>query len=192
MKSGERKAEILVAAARLFREKGYAAVSMRDLAAALNIKAASLYNHIQSKHEILEAIIMPLAKQYTTGMESIYNSSQSSIQKLERIIEQHVEISMNDPESIASLNNEWMNLEGNTLKDYLAMRDAYEARLREILLGGVASEELKPMNIELAIFAILSTLRTLHLWQKRKKSLRGDALKTELKRLLLQGIVSKP
>ena len=51
MKPSERKQEILTAAAQLFKAKGYSAVTMRDLAQALDIKAASLYNHIKSKQE---------------------------------------------------------------------------------------------------------------------------------------------
>jgi len=191
VKNIDRKAEILGAAARLFKEKGYGAVSMRDLAAALNIKASSLYNHINSKQEILQAIIMPLAYEFTAGMEKIKAANLTPRQQLNHIIEQHVEISIHHPEAIASLNNEWMNLEGDSLKQFIAMRTNYEAHLKEILQQGIAYGAFKPLDVELTIFAILSTLRTLHLWYKRKKSLRGDALKTELKSLLLQGIVNQ-
>ena len=51
-----KKQLILEAAARLFRDKGYAATSMRDLARAVDLKASSLYNHIGSKEEILQNI----------------------------------------------------------------------------------------------------------------------------------------
>ena len=54
MKGITRKEEIVKTAAKLFKEKGYSAVTMRDLATAMGIKAASLYNHINSKQEILK------------------------------------------------------------------------------------------------------------------------------------------
>ena len=60
MEKPDRKAEILSVAAKLFRERGYSAVSMRDLAQALDIKAASLYNHITSKQEILVLIVIKM------------------------------------------------------------------------------------------------------------------------------------
>ena len=48
-----RKEEIIVTAAKLFKEKGFSAVTMRDIAKSVGIKAASLYNHINSKEELL-------------------------------------------------------------------------------------------------------------------------------------------
>ena len=48
---------ILEAAARLFREKGYAAVSLRDIAQAVNMKTGSLYYHFDSKESLVEEIL---------------------------------------------------------------------------------------------------------------------------------------
>ena len=51
-KSSKREV-ILIKAATMFKDKGFAASSMRDLAETVGIEAASLYNHIKSKSEIL-------------------------------------------------------------------------------------------------------------------------------------------
>jgi AcrR family transcriptional regulator len=48
---------ILEAAAGLFREKGYAAVSLRDIAQAVNMKTGSLYYHFDSKESLVEEIL---------------------------------------------------------------------------------------------------------------------------------------
>ena len=55
-KKASKKEFILKKAAQMFREKGFAATSMRDLAETVGIEAASLYNHIRSKNEMLESI----------------------------------------------------------------------------------------------------------------------------------------
>lgn len=50
------KARIFNTAVKLFAEKGYSCVSMREIAAQVGIKAASIYNHYESKEAILEAV----------------------------------------------------------------------------------------------------------------------------------------
>ena len=87
LKYKSRKEEIIRIAAKLFKEKGYSAVTMRDLAKVVGIKAASLYNHINSKQEILSDIIISLAEQFTNQMKTIKNSNENSIDKLKQIIQ---------------------------------------------------------------------------------------------------------
>ena len=48
---------ILDAAARLFRERGYSATSLRDIAAGCGMKAGSLYYHFASKDEIVSEVL---------------------------------------------------------------------------------------------------------------------------------------
>ena len=71
LKYETRKDEIIQTSAILFKQKGYSAVTMRDIARAMGIKAASLYNHITSKQEILSDIIISLAEQFTEQMKII-------------------------------------------------------------------------------------------------------------------------
>ena len=59
-----RKDQIIEAAALLFKKKGYAGTTMRDLAAELGIEAASIYHHIKSKEELLEVICFEMANKF--------------------------------------------------------------------------------------------------------------------------------
>ncbi|MEO8933558.1 MAG: helix-turn-helix domain-containing protein, partial [Xanthomarina sp.] len=111
MKQESRKNEIINTAAKLFKEKGYSAVTMRDIATVMGMKAASLYNHISSKQEILIEIIISLAEEFTYGMEKIRTSNKSCIDKLEEIVELHISITSQNTYGMASLNNDWMHLE---------------------------------------------------------------------------------
>lgn len=51
-----RRAQLLDAAARLFREHGFHATSMRDIAKAVGMLSGSIYYHFDSKEEILLAV----------------------------------------------------------------------------------------------------------------------------------------
>ena len=90
MKNPSRKEEIITVASQLFIEKGYNAISMRDIAQAMGIKAASLYNHINGKQEILSTIILEVAREFTKGMNDVASNDTSPIAKIKQIIELHI------------------------------------------------------------------------------------------------------
>lgn len=188
MKIIDRKTEIRDIAAKLFKEKGYSAVTMRDIAQAMDIKAASLYNHIKSKQEILVLIIIEIAEEFTLVMNEIVTAEISTIQKIEKIIDLHIAITLRNSEALACLNNDWMHLEDVDLKYFVKMRNDYESNFRKIIKEGIAHNEIKKIHVEVIVFSTLSTLRTLYLWFNKSKSLSEKELKKSMKEALLKGI----
>ncbi|MFN3756602.1 MAG: TetR/AcrR family transcriptional regulator [Flavobacterium sp.] len=188
MRNNDRKSDIIISAARLFKEKGYSAVTMRDLAKELNIKAASLYNHIASKQEILVLIVISLAEEFTEVMNEILESNVSNVDKIDRVIHLHVEISHRNPDALACLNNDWMHLTEDQLAYFLTMREDYEKNFIKIVEEGVAKGEFKALQPKVTAFTILSTLRTMYLWIERTKDISVNELTYNVKGLLLEGI----
>ncbi|OMP31567.1 TetR/AcrR family transcriptional regulator [Mangrovimonas sp. DI 80] len=183
-----RKDEIIKTAAKLFKEKGYSAVTMRDLAGTMGIKAASLYNHISSKQEILKDIIISLAETFTEGMREIKSAEISSIEKLRKIVKLHVDITSNNTSGMASLNNDWMHLE-EKLEYYLTLRTDYEEEFRDILIEGINAGEIEDSNVDVMLFSMLSTLRSLYIWIPKKEDLNPEELSENLSNVLINGIV---
>jgi AcrR family transcriptional regulator len=184
----DRKSEIIHVAARLFRERGYSAVTMRELATDLGIKAASLYNHITSKQQILSEIILVIAEEFTDGIEEIAAMDADATVKLKKVVAQHISLTSENPFGMAALNNDWMHLE-DKLEYYQQLRNQYEKRFREIVLAGQQAGELKGVSHEILLFSILSTLRNLYLWIPKKEDLKKDKLIEDLSEILLQGVV---
>ncbi len=189
MKPNDRKTEIINIAAKLFKEKGYSAVTMRDIAQAMDIKAASLYNHIKSKQEILVLIIIELAEEFTHVMNEIVSSDKSAIAKTEKVIQLHIDITLRNSDALACLNNDWMHLTDNELAYFIKMREDYENNFRTIIKKGILDGEIKNYNLEVIVFSILSTIRTLYLWYGEKNSLTPAVLKSNMKQVLLNGII---
>ena len=188
-KISDRKTEIITVSAKLFKEKGYSAVTMRDIAQALDIKAASLYNHIKSKQEILVLIIIEIAEEFTSTILDIVNSSDTTIAKIEKVIQLHIDITVRNPDALACLNNDWMHLANDQLAYFISMREEYEEHFRTIIKTGIANGEIKTGNVEVIIFSTLSTLRTLYTWYGRKKSPAAAILKSNMTQVLLHGII---
>lgn len=184
-----RKEEIIEVASRLFYEKGYTAISMRDIAGAMNIKASSLYNHIKSKPEILSIIIMEVAREFILGMEQVVLKDIPAIEKLKSAIELHIDITVKHSKALAALNNDWMHLEKDDLNLFVEMRDDYEENFRSIIKLGIDQGEIKPYHPEVILFSMLSTLRTLYLWHEKRGKLDVNVLKNNMVSVLLKGIV---
>jgi len=187
LKYETRKDEIIQTSAILFQKKGFSAVTMRDIAKAMGIKAASLYNHIKSKQEILSEIIISLAEQFTEQMKIIKDSENSSIDKLKQIVTLHVNITSNNQFGMASLNSDWMHLEAE-LEYYLKLRRNYENDLRSIIEKGIEELELIDGNSEVMLFSMLSTLRSLYIWLPKKEDLDIQKFTNELNLILIKGI----
>jgi AcrR family transcriptional regulator len=60
---------ILHAALRLFSERGYEGVSMRDLASEVGIRAASIYNHFSGKEDIFNCLLAEMENRYVKIIE---------------------------------------------------------------------------------------------------------------------------
>lgn len=187
IKNETRKEEIIRISASLFKKKGYSAVTMRDIAQELGIKAASLYNHIKSKQEILIEIILSLAEEFTEGMDEIYALDLSAVEKLKKIILLHVSISSTNTDGMASLNADWMHLE-EKLEYYLKLRSDYEDKFRQIIKAGIGKGEVIDIDPDIILFSILSTLRSLYLWIPRKEFLHKEDLSNHLSQVMLEGI----
>lgn len=70
-KSLTTKERIIFESLNLFSQKGYDGVSIRDIAAAVGVKGASIYNHFAGKEEILNAIFFEMTKRYDSISDSL-------------------------------------------------------------------------------------------------------------------------
>lgn len=93
MKQEDTKNVILRKALELFSENGYAAVSVGEIAAAVGIKAPSLYSHYPSKQAIFEAIISEVSEkyeQYTNKIDIHMRESEKDVELFSEINEENL------------------------------------------------------------------------------------------------------
>ena len=82
----QRRDEVLATAEELFALRGYHATSVRDIANALNIKAGSLYAHIETKEDLLWEILGAAADRFFDAADPIVESDLIPIEKLRKAI----------------------------------------------------------------------------------------------------------
>ncbi len=183
-----KKELIKLKAARLFRLKGYKATSMRDIAQEVGMEAASLYNHISNKQELLAELMMHIAEIFTEGMENILQSSLSPREKLERLIGLHIRYTVEKPNAVAIITSEWVHLEEPTLKEYLLLRNSYEKNISKIIQDGIAQKQFAEVDLEITVFSILSTLRWLYSWYHQQENINPVELEQRMIQSLLDGV----
>lgn len=180
--------EIREAAARLFRDKGYAATSMRDLARAVDIKASSIYNHFDSKEAILRQICLDNAHRFLEGLQEVERSTESATDKLRALIHLHIQIATEDLTSITAFNDEWRHLNEPFLSEFKAIRRDYERRFQTIIEDGMRKGELRPMDPHIATYTLFSSIRWLYDWYKSGKRISADELQRDISALLMNGL----
>jgi AcrR family transcriptional regulator len=187
-----KKEAIYEAAAQLFREKGYKAASMRDLAERVDLKVSSLYSHIGSKEELLQKICFDNAQLFVEGMNLVEGQAISTIEKIKALIALHVDIAVKNPTSVTVFNDEWKHLtsvgKNSNLSAFLKLRKDYENRFQEIIIQGIKEGALKNINSNIALYTILTSVRWLHDWYKPTRSIQPELLKEQIAGLLLNGL----
>jgi AcrR family transcriptional regulator len=183
-----KRALIIKEAAQLFKEKGFGGSSMRDLAERVGIEAASIYNHIRSKDELLEEICFGLAEAYAAQLSEVEAMHLSYPAKIEALIAFHVQMVIEQPNAVSVLNNDWKFLNSEQMTRFKAQRKQYENGFAALINKGIAAGDFKEVNVSIALFTILSSLRWVELWYKASRGVSKNDLAKDISAILMNGI----
>jgi AcrR family transcriptional regulator len=184
-----RKDQIRVQAQTLFRERGYAATSMRDIAESLGIEAASLYNHIHSKEQILQEICFRMAEHFFAAIEPISKSSVVPVEKLRLVIEAHLAVIAAHNDASAVFLHEWRHLGEPYLSDFKLMRNRYEKIFRSLIEDGMKSGDFRDMNVALTVRTMLSAMNWTYESYSGKRKIDPAETASHIGTMMLNGIL---
>src|SRR6476469_9842991 len=183
-----RKAQIDRTATALFRARGFAATSMRELATELGLEAGSLYSHIKSKEEILHRVCFGLAQEFFSGFEQATADGQPITQQLRQAIEAHVRVLTRDVAASAVFLHEWRHLSEPARSEFLALRERYEAQFRTLVQRGLDAGELAAPDAAFATLTLLASLNWLPTWYRPDGKLSPDEIAPRLAEQMLKGL----
>jgi AcrR family transcriptional regulator len=174
---GPRRQQIEDAASALFRERGYAATSVRDIAQALHMQGPSLYAHVASKEDVLWSIVVRAAERFDAEVGSVAaNSSVPATDRLRGMIRGHVAVVTSFQKDAAVFLHEWRFLSDERRDDIARRRDAYEALFRKVISDGMQTGEFQPVDARLTAMAILSALNGIATWFSPRGDLTPDQI----------------
>jgi TetR/AcrR family transcriptional regulator, cholesterol catabolism regulator len=188
--NANKKDAIVEVAAKLFRQYGFKATSVRLLADELKIEAPSLYNHIGSKAELLTDICFSVAEEYTLVMEKLLQSKQTAIEKITVLINFHIEALYNNYDKVYVVDHDWKQLNKKDLERYLELRKNYENNFISIVEEGIAKKEIKKVDTTVTVFTFLSAIRSIVFLRKQKANYSLQTLQQAIVQHLLRGITN--
>ncbi len=188
-KSSNKKDVIITKAAKLFRDKGFAATSMRDLAENVGVEAASLYNHIQSKVEILQEICFRVANLLTTHLEKVKSDNQlNAIEKIQAILKMHIDQMLKNRDEAHVADREWRHLTEPYLSNFKAQRKAYRQWLARIIEEGIQNNEIKSIDPPTAVIIMLHSISCIESWHRSEQKISEEQLEKNILAILVEGL----
>lgn len=185
-----RETEILDAAARLFKEKGFHATSMRDIADAVGMQKGSLYYHIASKEELLFRISHDAINAVIARLEAIAEAPLSPTEKLRQAIENHVLTLCERLDLLSVFLRESKTLTAEQQAQILERRKRYEELFESILEEGIAAGEFRAVDVPIVASGLLGMLNWMHQWYRPDGRLSPQQIAAIFVDLTLRGLLN--
>jgi len=160
-----RRLEILAAAARTFRDRGFASTGMREIAAAADLSTANLYHYFRGKHELLYFCQEASLERLLAALETAERTPQSAAAKLRFVLAAHVQCVLGDMEGAAA-HLEVEDLPAALKRRIIAGRDRYERGVRALVVAGIESGEFAPCDVDLVTRAMLGAVNWTARWYR--------------------------
>lgn len=184
----DRRGELLAAAERLFSQRGYEATSVRDIADALDIKAGSLYAHIETKEDLLWEILTAAADRFFAAVRPIVQSNLVTVEKLRRCIAAHVQVITKSAAAAAIFTTEWRHLNEPRRREFAARRDEYERIFRGLVHDAIREGVFGDVDEKFATLLILSSINWIYQWYRPDGPMSPEEIARRITDLLFNGL----
>lgn len=181
---------ILRAAARLFRERGFADTGMRDIAAGADLSAANLYHYFDSKNDLLFYCQDRALDRMLAAVADARGQSRSATDRLRAVFTAHLQTLLDEIEGATA--HLQIDSLPPTLRDAIVKkRDSYERALRRLIADGIKSGELVDMDPAVVARAMLGAMNWTVTWFRPDGRDTAAAVGDVISRFLVRGIAAR-
>ena len=184
-----RRAEICRTAARIFRDRGFDATSVSDIARALRMTKAGLYHYFSSKEALLFEIM-------TFGLDRVRDevivparAIQDPEARLREIVVRHARITTRARGAVAQLFDETTALPPAARKAVKQHQRTYFELVRNTLGELKGAGRLRDVDLTVAAFSIIGMILWLPRWFRQSGRLTDDQAANEIADLALAGVL---
>ncbi len=153
------------AALRLFARHGYAAVSMRQIAAEVGVQAGALYLYTPDK----ETLLFDLLRSHMDDLIAAWDEADPGglpTARVEAFVRFHIRFNLERPDAVFLSYMELRNLGPENFAAVEALRKDYETRLETILRDGRVTGDFVLPDTKIATLAIIAMLTGVNTWYR--------------------------
>lgn len=185
-----RRLEILRAAGRAFRARGFGETGMRDIAEAAELSPANLYNYFQGKNDILFFCQDSSLVRMLAALEKARPLKASAAARLRLVMVSHLRCLLDEVEGSAAhlLTNA---LPPRQQRYLVAKRDRYELGVRNLISTGMRTGEFVSSDAALVARAILGALNWSVQWFRPDGPMTAEEIANKLADYLIRGLLAK-
>lgn len=157
--------KVRAAAERLFARHGYAAVSMRQIAAEVGVQAGALYLYTPDKQSLLAGLMRDHLEALIASWKAQTPASHPH-DRLRQFVHFHIGYHIDRPDAVFIAYMELRNLEPDRFAEIETLRRSYEAELEAILRDGQAAGVFELADPRLASMALIAMLTGVTNWYR--------------------------
>lgn len=182
---------ILQAAAQIFQEKGYHATSMQDIANAVDLQKGSLYHYVDSKQDILYALLDKALSLILERLQAVLSQDLPSQTKLRQAMQSYFSFLAENPSLSSVLLLEYRSLEPAYQQRHIPLRDQVDHIWQEILEEGNKSGAFNAPETGLISKALLGVLNWTITWYREDGPLSADQIADQFTDLFFTGLLGR-
>lgn len=186
-RADRRRLEILRAAARAFRARGFESTGMREIAEEADLSPANLYHYFAGKHEILFFCQDRALDGMLEALEAARLSGEPVDVRLRRVLEEHARIILDDLEGAAA-HLQFGALPPELRARVVRKRDRYERGVRALVRSGIREGAFARRDPALAVRAMLGALNWSAQWFRPDGGRTAAAVAEGLAEFLVAGL----
>lgn len=154
------------AALTLFARDGYAAVSMRAIAAEIGVQAGAIYNHFPTKQDLLKELLIVHMDALFSAWRAAERPGLSPPEALEAFVRFHLRYHLQKPKEVFISYMELRNLDQDHFSVIEQMRRDYERIPLAVIERGVADGSFRVLDARVTTMSIIATLNGMTMWYR--------------------------
>lgn len=188
-RAAKRKA-LLIAAVRMFNERGFHATSLDDVAASLGISKPTIYHYLGNKERVLIECLTLGLEQLFSAADEAKTEKGTGLDRLRKFLCRNAEVNMDDFGRCVILSGD-ENLSPESVRKLRAMKRRVDDAMRALISEGIEDGSIAPVDPKVAAFALAGAVNWPARWFRAEGEMDAGQMAIQLIEFLIAGLATR-